>query len=196
MTLISINPQEEVNHSFSQLFQLHGFETEVKPLDCDLCVEEFSIGIERKSLQDFKASMIDKRIFSQAFYLALGYQWPFVIVDEDPVDWQGFDPEVYWGLEASLLADYHVLLKVTYGNLPYWLKAFVRHLRQGATTPINPFRAPKLAHPDPADRITAICEQLPGIGPVKANRVKGMKLIPAIQSLKPNVRKEFQEWIE
>ena len=197
---ILIHQQEARNHlEWEPWFKQLGYEVEISNIVGDLAVPELSIGVERKSLSDFMSStMSDGRIFSQADEMAIVYDQPWIVIDDNSAEWEKAKPNVYWGTIWSL-RKHHLGEKggvdVTFGNIVMWLHFFI----QKETNPPKHYTDPVrygTRKVDNSDVVMHILMALPGIGPKKAYPYRDLKLIPAIQTLKPKVKEDFRERIE
>jgi ERCC4-type nuclease len=192
---ILIHPQEDRNYPFRVEFQSMGYEVEIANIAGDIAVPELGIGIERKTMSDFLNSVMDGRIFSQADEMALIYDDPWVVIDDADTSLENLKPAVYWGTIWSLRKHHHCNFDLTFGNLPNWVHYAIQKIINPAKHYTDPVRygARKV---DPSDTVMHILMALPGIGPKKAQPFRDMKLIPAIQALKPKVKESFRGSIE
>ncbi|HDD33614.1 MAG TPA: hypothetical protein ENG30_00525 [Thermofilaceae archaeon] len=76
-----------------------------------------TIGIERKTCNDFLSSIVDKRLFEQARYLSQTFSKPIFVVEGDfekALSYRGFKPpHVYGALAALMSMGVHVLRTLT-----------------------------------------------------------------------------------
>jgi Fanconi anemia group M protein len=74
----------------------------------DYVVSE-KVVVERKTARDLAASIIDKRLFSQARDMASAYEKPFFIIEGgDPYTVSGVSPQAVRGSILSLMLDFRI----------------------------------------------------------------------------------------
>lgn len=195
MVTVYIHHQENSNYPFATWFMMYGYDIEVANIIGDIAVPELGIGVERKTVQDFLNSRNDGRLFSQADEMAQTYDEPWLVIDDDPSTLEKVTPDQYWGTLWSLRKHHHINTDITYGNLPTWLHYCIQKTMNPAKHYTDPVRY-GTRKVNVADRIMHILMALPGIGPKKALPYRDMKLIPALQAIKPKVREDFREMIE
>lgn len=191
---ILIQPQEQRNHHFGEWFKDLGYEWDEAQIVGDIAVPELGIGIERKTTEDFLASIYDGRLMSQCDEMADTYDHPWLVIDDDPTTLYNLKPEIYWGTTASIEEHHGCRYAFSFGNLPVWLHYRIKKMTtQGHR--VDPVRGPRQSV-SVEDRVQHVLMACPGIGPQKAVLAKGMKLIPAIRMLKSKMEKEFRERVD
>ena len=97
----------EFNSSVVRLLSDYGIKIQSQQLDIADYVVSSRIGIERKEVKDFLASLADGRLFTQLIQLSTAYPNPILIIEgkEDIFTERGFHPSAIFGSFASLLVD-------------------------------------------------------------------------------------------
>ena len=97
----------EFNSSVVRLLSDYGIKIQSQQLDIADYVVSSRIGIERKQVKDFLASLADGRLFTQLIQLSTAYTNPILIIEgkEDIFTERGFHPGAIFGSFASLLVD-------------------------------------------------------------------------------------------
>jgi len=97
----------EFNSSVVRLLSDYGIKIQSQQLDIADYVVSSRIGIERKEVKDFLASLADGRLFTQLIQLSTAYPNPILIIEgkEDIFTERGFHPGAIFGSFASLLVD-------------------------------------------------------------------------------------------
>jgi Fanconi anemia group M protein len=130
------------------------------------------VAAERKTIEDFAASIVDGRLFSQARTLKDSYEKPLLIVEGD--SWQprrDVSPEAIMGALASILVDYSLPVIWTRNSAETALLLASLSRREQ----IKEGRQPKIrAHPKPEEPAAVqeyIVASLPNVDAVRSRRL-------------------------
>jgi len=128
--------------------------------------KELSIGLERKTKNDFLNSIIDKRIIQQLIYLKDNFTIPLLIIEgtENMYELRNFHPNAIRGMLASITIDYQIPIISTRNFRD--TAAFINTIAIRLEKPKKLF--PLLKKRKPAtlkEQQELIIESFPGIGP-------------------------------
>ncbi len=133
------------------------------------------LGVERKTVKDFAASVADGRLFAQAEALSKAFERAvFLIEGGDAAGYEGLTPEAFHGAVAHLIDAFHIAVLRTEGTrqTAHALAALARRAAEG------PARAPLASIPrgpktglSPPERQRVILQGLPGVSAVTAQRL-------------------------
>lgn len=172
----------------------YGHEVIVQRQDTDIEVPDFSLGVERKTCQDFKSSVYNGSIFNEVRELGQKYLRAYLAIEGDVAQ---FDPTWYFGTITAIEQDYYVFTVPVFNSLSVWLNARIKKFLRPSGVRVDTIRSKYISkEATPQQKIDHVLMSLPGIGHVKAESVQGMKLIPAIRALSNKVKADFREWIE
>lgn len=127
--------------------------------------------IERKTANDFVASILDGRMFSQAAMMkASGMRQVFIVEGDLSRIQSQMQPEALAGAQSALVAIYDASLVFTDGPMgtARLIGRLHKHLTEGLGYEI-PMRGPKPK--DPSVQALFIVESLPGVGPESARKL-------------------------
>ncbi len=127
------------------------------------------LAVERKSREDFEASIIDGRLFEQANRLSQSYARAAIVV-EGSLGGERVRREALLGAYSSLLADYGISLFFTRNpsGTAELLAAMARHELAGSKE-MRVAAKPKMLTLDKMQR--GLIEMLPGMGPKMAKNL-------------------------
>ena len=149
-----------------------GAEVETKQLEVGDFLLSERVGIERKTVEDFLQSMIDKRLMTQVRQLTENFDRPVLILEGDNLyDKRAIHPNAIKGSLASLAVDYHIPIlpskdEIETASLLY---AIARREQQGVSKEI-PIRGEAMGLNLPEQQRFVI-EGLPGVSAVLAKRL-------------------------
>ncbi len=131
--------------------------------------KEISVGIERKTLNDFLNSIIDKRILQQLIYLKENFNVPILIIEgrENIYMIRKFHPNAIRGMLASIAIDFQVPILQTknYRDTASLIKVIAKRLEK----PRSIHSLLKKRKPTTLkEQQEYIIESLPSIGPTLA----------------------------
>jgi ERCC4-type nuclease len=129
------------------------------------------IGVERKEVDDFLASLMDGRLFQQAKALTRAYQAPLMILEgEGLVGRRNISPDAIYGALASLTTDFGLTIlssKNETETANILLALAKRELAEGKTPGIRGEKGTMLLQ----ERQQFIIEGLPGVSGILAQRL-------------------------
>ena len=132
------------------------------------------VGVERKTIRDFAASLSDGRLFAQAEALAQAYERPVLLIEGDEASgFEGVAPEAFHGAVARLITDLHLSVLRTRdprGSAQALAGLARRAGRTGATPPSGAPRTAKTGL-TVAETQLAVLEGLPGVSHSTAVRL-------------------------
>lgn len=172
MTQLIVDSHESTS-GLIQLLTDRGAEVVLEELDCADYVLADGVAVERKTAEDFAASIIDRRIFVQIALLKDAYEKVFIVVEGDPFETKSsIAHEAIIGAMSyiSVIERVPVISTRDAPHTAEMLLAMQRHAVQGLGYEVS-FRASK-----PKSRNTQaqfLIEGLPGIGPTAAKRLLG-----------------------
>ncbi len=157
------------SREYDRLLEAAGVEVRRQTLTVSDFVLSERLAVERKSREDFEASIIDGRLFEQAKRLSQSYARAAVIV-EGSLGEGRVRREALLGAYSSLLADFGISLFFT-RNPPgtaELLAAMARHETSGSKE-MRVAAKPKMLTPGKMQR--GLIEMLPGMGPKMARNL-------------------------
>ncbi len=132
------------------------------------------LGVERKTLKDFAASIADGRLFEQAENLSRAFERPVLIVEGDEsAGFEGLTPAAFHGALAALMVDFDVQVLRTRdaGATAASIAALARRSAKGpAPARADPPR-PGKSGLTLAERQRFVLEGMPGISEAMARRL-------------------------
>jgi ERCC4-type nuclease len=171
-----------------------GHEVIVQRQETDIEVPEFSIGVERKTISDFKNSVFNGSIFNEVRELGGKYLRAYLAIEGNA---QYLDPTWLFGTTCAIEQDYFVYTVMVFDSLPIWLNARIKKFLRPSGVRVDPIRSKYISkEATPQEKMNHVLMALPGIGQVKVESVQGLKLIPAIRGLSNKVKPDFREWLE
>lgn len=131
--------------------------------------KEITVGIERKTLNDFLNSIIDKRILQQLIYLKENFNVPILIIEgrENIYMIRKFHPNAIRGMLASIAIDFQVPILQTknYRDTAALIKVIAKRLEKPRSIPsLLKKRKPTTLK----EQQEYMIESLPSIGPTLA----------------------------
>lgn len=131
--------------------------------------KEITVGIERKTLNDFLNSIIDKRILQQLIYLKENFQVPILIIEgrENIYMIRKFHPNAIRGMLASIAIDFQVPILQTknYRDTASLIKVISKRLEKPRSIPsLLKKRKPTTLK----EQQEYMIESLPSVGPTLA----------------------------
>jgi len=165
-----------------------GLPVEVRDiLFCDyiVTVNNYSIGIERKTAEDFVASIIDGRIFNQAYMLSTMFPVSYIIVEgfiSEALSYTAFSRRAYIGALVSLalktsphgqrgrISIINVELDV---DTVLFIKYLHKKLEEGDFERLPRVRLPKKSIIDRKGVMIAMLQVIPGVGEERAKKIAG-----------------------
>lgn len=196
MNVVSIDIAERIR-TYDFIFMSLGYSVERKAIVGDYAYGDL-IGFERKSAGDFVSSLHSKKLFAQCDELADAYKIPILAIDCIPDELlPRFQPTSrFTGIFASIKEHHGCFPIWTFGQLPFYLDAFVRKATDGGSEiKASPVRQQTISTATQKDITASILRQIPGIGPHRAELYSHLPLIEAIRKSRTNVRKEYREHI-
>ena len=171
MTKIVVDHREP-NSIIKELSKSHN--VEVKRLIAgDIIIEgrdhegnHLQIGIERKTINDFLNSIIDKRILQQLIYLKENFTIPLLIIEgaENIYEIRNFHPNAIRGMLATIAIDYQIPIISTRNYRD--TVAFINIIAKRLEKPKRLFSLLKKRKPlTLKEQQELIIESFPGIGP-------------------------------
>ncbi|MBI2499365.1 Hef nuclease, partial [Candidatus Woesearchaeota archaeon] len=143
---------------------------------------DLSIGIERKTLNDFLNSIIDKRIIQQLIYLKENFTIPLLIIEgtQNIYTIRNFHPNAIRGMLASIAIDYQIPILQTRNFRD--TAALINTIASRLEKPKKLFSLLKKRKPlTLKEQQELIIESFPGIGPNLAkNLLKKFKSVKKI----------------
>ncbi len=144
--------------------------------------KEIQVGIERKVLNDFLNSIIDKRIIQQLLRLKENFQVPLLIIEghENIYMIRNFHPNAIRGMLASIAIDFQIPILQTknYRDTASLIKIIAKRLKkQTSTISLLKKRKP----PTLKEQQEYIIESLPGIGAILARSL--LKKFKSVKSI-------------
>ncbi len=103
---VVVDSRELASETLRELSRMD-VQLEIRSLKVADYVVSESVAIERKSVQDFAASIIDKRLFEQIRDLKASYESPILLIEGEG-DYRGLTPEAFYGALASVVIDFGV----------------------------------------------------------------------------------------
>lgn len=164
-------------------------EIETKQIPIDFVIQtknkegkEVTVGIERKTLNDFLNSIIDKRILQQLIYLKENFHVPLLIIEgkENIYMLRKFNPNSIRGMLASIAIDFQVPILQTknYRDTASLIKVIARRLEKPRSIPSLLKKRKPLTLKEQQEYLI---ESLPGIGPILAQQLlKNFKTVKKI----------------
>lgn len=123
--IIIFMDNREVNSGIIEYFYQYDCQIEKKNLVCGDFLVSDRVCIERKTVDDFSNSIIDKRLFSQAKTLRENFERPILIIEGDTL-YGRLHPNMIRGALASLVLDWNIPILWTKdpaetAGLVYWI---------------------------------------------------------------------------
>lgn len=160
-----------------------GLSVEAKSLDvADIVVSE-RVGIERKTVEDFLASMIDKRLMQQVRELRKNFERPLLVLEgeEDIYALRKIHPNAIRGMLAAIAVSYAVPIIRTKNavDTALLIKTIARREREEGE---REFSVRVQKKPLTTKELQEfVVESLPGVGPVIAkNLLKDLKSVKSV----------------
>lgn len=168
--LISIAVDERENRRYDELLKKLGAQVKRQTLSIADFVLSSRLAAERKSREDFEASIIDGRLFEQARRLAETYERAVVVVEGSEGAGR-ISRAALLGAYSSLVADFGLSLFFTRNEegTAELLFALARHEQAGKKRQMRVMAKPKAL--TLSDSQKAVIEVLPGCGPKGAERL-------------------------
>lgn len=161
----------ESRSGICQMLQQQGIEVETAELEVGDFLLAEGIGIERKTALDLIASILDRRIFSQAALMKATFARPFVMVEGDPFTTRSqIEPAALIGALSwlSVIEGIQVLSTRNEQHSAMMMATMHRHATEGLGYAIA------LRGAKPKDRriqAAYLVEGLPGVGPIAAGKL-------------------------
>lgn len=164
-------------------------EIETKQISADFIIQtknkedkEITVGIERKTLNDFLNSIIDKRILQQLIYLKENFHVPLLIIEgkENIYMLRKFNPNSIRGMLASIAIDFQVPILQTknYRDTASLIKIIAKRLEKPRSIASLLKKRKPLTLKEQQEYLI---ESLPGIGPILAQQLlKNFKTVKKI----------------
>jgi Fanconi anemia group M protein len=161
--LVDSREPEEI----SDLLEAKGAEVEILSLEIGDYQISDKIIIERKTREDFEASIIDKRLFSQAYNLSQSFPRAVFII-EGSSDYQRIHKNAILGAYSSLISDFgcSVFFTPSFSATSEIIFAIASYVQLSKRQPIS--LQPKRKFTSLSSQQRAIVESLPNIGPMLA----------------------------
>lgn len=161
----------ESRSGVAQMLQQLGAEVVQAELECGDYILAEGLGVERKAAVDFVASILDRRIFSQAALMKQTFARPFIVVEGDVHSTRSAITE-----EALLgaLSYLSVIegIQIVHTRSTSQTAAMLMTMRRHAVDGLGYEIALRGAKPkDRAVQVSYLVEGLPGIGPTSARKL-------------------------
>lgn len=154
--------------------------------------KEITIGCERKTLNDFLNSIIDKRILQQLICLKENFHVPILIIEgkENIYTIRKFHPNAIRGMLASIAIDFQIPILQTknYRDTASLIKVIARRIEK-PTSIISSLK--KRKPPTLKELQEYIIGSLPGIGPTLS--VALLKRFKSVKKIINTSKKELQK---
>lgn len=161
----------ESRSGIAQLLRKEGVEVESAELEVGDFLLAEGVGIERKTAIDLIASILDRRIFSQAALMKATFARPYVMVEGDPFTTRSqIEPAALIGALSwlSVIEGIQVISTKNEQHSAQMMATMHRHATDGLGYAIA------LRGAKPKDRRTQaayLVEGLPGVGPIAAGKL-------------------------
>jgi Fanconi anemia group M protein len=165
---------------------------EIKQLEVGDYILSERVGVERKTVEDFLGSLIDKRLFTQAADLSRTFSVPVLIIEgrEDIYSLRGVSPNAVRGAIASLAIDYGVSIIRSEDEEDTALFLYLmakREQEEGREVSLRGERKPLLL--DEQQRF--VIESLPNVSAVLAKRL--LERFGSVEGVVNASRKQLME---
>ncbi|MFH1084387.1 MAG: ERCC4 domain-containing protein [Chloroflexota bacterium] len=164
--LIRMDHREAVSGITEHLRALGWVTVQVEALELGDYILGPRVAVERKTAADLAASILDKRLFSQAERLSAAYERPIYLIEGPGLyDASHLHPNAIRGALSYLivLAGITVLRSESAEDSALLLATMARHAQQGLAYELS--LHPKRRGATPEQQMRFLAEDLPGIGP-------------------------------
>ncbi len=192
-SLIVYADSREANSTVLKELVNQGVKVVTKPLEVADYVISDKVGIERKTIQDFLASMIDKRLLQQLKDLRNNFEKPLIILEgeEDLYSLRKIHPNAIRGMLATITVSYSIpMVKTQNGADTAMLIRAIAKREQDSTERDFSLRLERKPLTT-KEQQEFVIESFPGVGPVIAKEI--LKKLKSIKNVANASLEELKE---